>query len=169
MLVVKGGAKTSPRHKRRDPACWLVSARHDEAAGWTLPDPATALLGWAWQRWAIEVAQREQQTGFGLGEPHGWGPRAAGTAVQRAGWIYGLTVLAGLRTWGLGRAPAAPPTRWGRGSGRWALGQLWTSRRAALWDRGEGQPVWTRTGGNWGELADWLGTQPNVLRGASRT
>jgi hypothetical protein len=169
LLVVKGVAKTSPRHKRRDPAFWLVSARPDGAGGWMLPYPAPALLGWAWQRWEIEVAHREQKTGFGLGEPQCWGPRSAVTAVQLAGWLYGLTVLAGLRTWGLGRAPTAPSTRWWRGGGRWSLGQLWTSLRAELWDLGEFRPVWGRTGDNWWEMVDWLDAQTNTLLAASRT
>jgi hypothetical protein len=169
LLVVKGVAKTSPRHKRRDPAFWLVSARPDGAGGWTLPAAAPDLLGWAWQRWEVEVAHREQKTGFGLGEPQCWGPQSAVTAVQLAGWLYGLTVLTGLRTWGLGRAPTAPPTRWWRGGGRWSLGQLWTSLRAELWDLGEFRPVWSRTGGNWWEMTDWLDAQTNALLGASRT
>jgi DDE superfamily endonuclease len=169
LLGVKGVAKTSPRHKRRDPAFWLVSARRDETGAWALPYPAVDLLAWAWQRWEIEVAHREQKTGFGLGEPQCWGPRSAVTAVQLAGWIYGLTVLAGLRTWGLGRAPTAPATRWWRGGGRWSLGQLWTALRAECWDLGEFRPVWARTGGNWWEMTDWLGSQTNALLGASRT
>jgi hypothetical protein len=169
LLVVKGVAKQSPRHKRRDPAYWLVSARPTEAGGWELPYAATDLLGWAWQRWEIEVAHREQKTGFGLGEPQCWGPRSAVTSVQLAGWIYGLTVLTGLRTWGLGRAPSAPPTRWWRGSGRWSLGQLWTSLRAELWALGEFRPVWSRTGTNWWEMVDWQDAQTNALLGASRT
>jgi hypothetical protein len=144
LLVVKGIAKRSSRHKRRDPA-------------------------WAWQRWEIEVAHREQKTGFGLGDPQCWGPRSAVSAVQLVGWIYGLTVLTGIRTWGLGRAPTAPATRWWRGSGRWSLGQLWTGLRAELWELGEFQPVWTRTGGNWWEMADWIDAQTNALLGASRT
>lgn len=169
LLVVKGIAKRSPRHKRRDPAFWLVSARQTAGGRWDVPYAAGDLLSWAWQRWEIEVAHREQKTGFGLGDPQCWGPRAAVTAVQLAGWIYALTVLTGIRTWGLGRAPTAPATRWWRGSGRWSLGQLWTGLRAELWDLGEFQPVWTRTGGNWWEMTDWIDTHTNALLGASRT
>jgi hypothetical protein len=169
LLVVKGVAKTSPRHKRRDPAFWLVSARRRADGAWAVPYPAPDLLAWAWQRWEIEVAHREQKTGCGLGDPQCWGPRAAVTAVQFAGWVYGLTVLAGIRTWGLGRAPTAPATRWWRGSGRWSLGQLWTSLRAELWDLGEFRPVWQRTGSNWWEMVDWLDAQTNALLAAGRT
>jgi hypothetical protein len=169
LLAVKGIAKRSPRHKRRDPAFWLVSAARGEDEGWRLPYAATDLLAWAWQRWEAEVAHREQKTGFGLGEPQCWGPRSAVTAVQFAGWVYGLTVLAGLRVWGLGRAPTAPPTRWWRGSGRWSLGQLWSGLRGELWDLGEFRPVWTRTAANWWEMADWLAAHTNALLAASRT
>jgi hypothetical protein len=169
LLVVTGIAKRSPRHKRRNPAFWLVSARRGDDGAWGLPYPAEELLAWAWQRWEVEVAHREQKTGFGLGEPQCWGPRAAVTAVQLAGWIYGITVLAGLTAWGQGRAPTVPPTRWWRGGGRWSLGQLWTALRAELWDLGEFRPVWSRTGGNWWEMADWWDAQTNALLGASRT
>lgn len=169
LLVVKGIAKRSPRHKRRDPSFWLVTARADETGGWRLPYAAVALLAWAWQRWEIEVAHREQKTGFGLGQPQCWGPRSAVTAVQLAGWIYGLTVLAGITAWGLGPPPASPPPpRWWRGSGRWSLAQLWTRLRVECWAVGEFQPVWARTTGNWWEMADWLTAHANAVRGASR-
>lgn len=169
LLVVKGIAKRAARHKRRDPAFWLVSARIADDGIPQLPYPVIDLLAWAWQRWEIEVAHREQKTGFGVGEPQCWGPRSAVTAVQFAGWIYAVTVLTGLKAWGQGRAPSAPATRWWRGSGRWSLGQLWTSLRAECWQLGEFQPVWTRTTGNWWEMTDWLAAQTNALLGASRT
>jgi hypothetical protein len=169
LLAVRGVEKRSPRHKRRDPAFWLVAARRGEDGAWTLPHPAPDLLAWAWQRWEVEVAHREQKTGFGVGDPQCWGPRSAVTAVQVAGWIYGVTVLAGLRAWGLGRAPAAPAARWWPGGGRWSLGQLWTGLRAELWGLGEFRPVWRRTGGNWWEMVDWLDAQTNALLAAGRT
>jgi hypothetical protein len=169
LLVVKGIEKRSPRHKRRDPSFWLVSARQQADGAWQLPYPATDLLAWAWQRWEIEVAHREQKTGFGVGEPQCWGPRSAVTAVQLAGWIYGVTVLAGLLTWGQGRAPTAPATRWWHGSGRWSLGQLWTALRGEVWDAGDFRPVWSRSGSNWWEMVDWLDTQTNALLASGRT
>jgi hypothetical protein len=169
LLAVRGIEKRSPRHKRRDPSFWLASARRGADGAWGLPYPAVDLVAWAWQRWEVEVAHREQKTGFGVGEPQCWGPRSAVTAVQFAGWIYGLTVLAGIRAWGLGRAPTAPPTRWWRGSGRWSLGQLWTALRGELWDLGEFRPVWGRTGDNWWEMVDWLDAHTNALLAAGRT
>ena len=36
------------------------------AGGWALPLSAPELLGWAWQRWEIEVCHRELKAGFGL-------------------------------------------------------------------------------------------------------
>jgi hypothetical protein len=169
LLAVRGIEKRSPRHKRRDPSFWLVSARRHDDGAWRLPCPAPELLAWAWPRWEVEVAHREQKTGFGLGEPQCWGPRSTVRAVQLAGWIYGLLVLAGLRTWGQGRAPTAPATRWWRGSGRWSLGQLWTGVRTEVWDLGDFRPVWTRSGSNWWEMADWLDAQTDALLAAGRT
>lgn len=171
LLVVKGIAKRSRRHKRREPAFWLVSAvptgKRDHP--WTVPLPAADLVAWAWQRWEVEVAHRAQKTTFGLGEPQCWGPRSAVLAVQWVGWLYAVTVLTGLKVWGLERGPLSPPGRWWRGSGRWSLAQLGSELRAELWQLGEFQPVWSRTTGTWTEMADWLATQTNTLRGSSRT
>lgn len=169
LLVVRGIAKRSQKHKRREPAFWLVSAAPDGDGGWAPPWSATDLLAWAWQRWEVEVAHREQKTGFGLGEPQCWGPRSAVTAVQWAGWVYALLVLAGIQAWGLGTGPLRPPGKWWGGSGRWSLARLWSGLRAELWDLGEFQPVWRRTGDNWWEIGDWAAAQTNALLAASRT
>jgi hypothetical protein len=170
LLVVKGIAKRSPAHKRREPAYWLVSAVRDAAGGWRLPWPARDLLAWAWQRWEVEVAHREQKTSFGLGETQCWGARSAVAAVQLAGWVYAVTVLAGLRTWGLGPAPATVTRpRWWRGGGRWSVGHLLQAIRAEVWDLGEFRPVWQGTAGNWWEIGDWWAAQTNVLLAADRT
>jgi hypothetical protein len=168
LLVVKGVDRRA-RRQRREPAYWLVSAAPTADGGWALPHPAADLLAWAWQRWEVEVAHREQKTGFGLGEPQCWGPTAAVAAVQWAGWCYGLLVLAGVATWGLGRGPLPPAGRWWRGGGRWSLAQLWAGLRAEVWDLGEFRPVWSRTAGDWWEMADWVAAQTNALLGASRT
>jgi hypothetical protein len=169
LLVVKGVARHG-RRVRRDPTYWLVSAEATDDGGWTLPFPAADLLAWAWQRWEGEVAHREQKTTFGLGDPQCWGSRSTVTAVQFAGWLYGLVVLTGLTVWGLGRAPAGTPTtRWWRGSGRWSPAQLWAGLRGELWDLGEFRPVWGRTPLNWPEMADWAAAQTNALLSASHT
>ena len=138
--------------------------------GWALPLPAAELLAWAWQRWEIEVAHREQKTTFGLGDPQCWTPRSTVTSVQVAGWLYGVVLLTGLTVWGLGRPPAeVPTTRWWRGSARWSPDQLWTALRSELWDLGEVRPVWGGTACNWPEMADWAAAQTNALRAASLT
>ena len=116
------------------------------------------------------MAHREQKTTFGLGDPQCWRAASTVAAVQFAGWLYGLLLLAGLLAWGLRRAPAGAPTaRWWRGSGRWSLAHLWAGLRAELWDLGEFRPVWGRTPRNWPEMADWAAAQTNALLGASHT
>jgi hypothetical protein len=170
LLVVKGIAKRSPAHKRREPAYRLATAVATDDGGWQLPWPARELLAWAWQRWEVEVAHREQKTSFGLGEAQCWGPRSSVAAVQFAGWVYAVTVLAGLRTWGLGPAPATVTRpRWWGGSGRWSVGQVLQAIRAEVWDWGDFRPVWQGTTGNWWEIGDWWAAHTNVLLAADRT
>lgn len=168
LLVVKGSDPARGKRKR-DARFWLVSAAPDDAGGWALPWPAAALLGWAWQRWELEVAHRELKTTFGLGEPQAWSPRAAVLTVQWAAWAYAVLVLAGIRAWGLGRGPVAPPGRWWAGAGRWSLARLWQGIRQEVWGEREFHRVWLRTGGNWDEMADWLALQTNATLAASRT
>ncbi len=62
---VVAGVRGQGRRRRRDPAFWLVTAVEREGQG-VLPHPATGILGWAWQRWAIEVRHREVKSGFGV-------------------------------------------------------------------------------------------------------
>ena len=84
-----------------------------------------------------------------------------------------MTVLAGLRTWGLGPAPATVRwflrPRWWGGSGRWSVGQLLGAIRAEVWDLGDFRPVWAGTTGNWWEIGDWWAAHTNVLLAADRT
>lgn len=168
LVVVKG---SDARHgkRRRDPRYWLVSAVADASGGWALPWPAEALMGWAWQRWELEVAHRELKTGFGLGEPQGWSPGAAVLTVQWAAWAYALLVLAGLRAWGLGPGPVGAPGRWWGGSGRWSLARLWQGLRGELWGERDFHRVWLRTGGEWDAMTDWLALKTNATLAASRT
>jgi hypothetical protein len=169
LLVVKGVDRHG-RKVRREPTYWLVSAQATADGGWDLPYPAPDLLAWAWQRWEGDVAHREQKTTFGLGDPQCWGPTSTVTAVQWAGWLYGVLMLTGIKVWGLGRPPAsAPTTRWWRGSGRWSPAHLWAAVRAEAWDLGEFQPVWHGTPFSWPQFADWAAAQTNALLSASHT
>lgn len=166
LLVVKGTDRRAQKI-RRDPAFWLVNAVRDRAGGWRLPYPAAQLLAWAWQRWELEVAHRELKSGFGLGQAQCWSGRAAIFSVQWAAWVYAVCVLAGLRAWGLGRGPLAPPGRWWRGGGRWSLDRLWQGFRQELWREAEFHPVSSATRGIWWEMADWLVAKTNATLAAS--
>jgi hypothetical protein len=94
LLVVKGVDRHG-RTVRREPTDRLISAQATADGGGALPYPAADLLAWAWQRWEIEVAHREQKTTFGLGEVQGWGATATVTTTQWTGWLSGLVVLTG--------------------------------------------------------------------------
>ncbi len=168
LLVVKGSDPARGKRKR-DARFWLVSAVPDGQGGWVLPWSAPTLLGWAWQRWELEVAHRELKTGFGLGEPQGWSPAAAVLTVQWAAWAYAVFVLAGLRAWGLGPGPVRAPGRWWAGSGRWSLARLWQGLRGELWGERDFHRVWLRTGGAWDEMTDWVALKTNATLAASRT
>lgn len=166
LLVVRG---SDPRHgkRRRDPAFWLVSAAERDGR-WRLPLPPPVLLGWAWQRWEVEVAHRELKTGFGLGEPQCWSPTAAVLTVQWAGALYATTLLAGLRAWGLGPGPLAPPGAWWAGAGRWSLGTLWQGFRQELWGDADFRRVWAGPATDPLEITDWAAARTNAVLAARR-
>lgn len=151
-LIVVGGqerwaGKKKAHRQRRQPAFFLVSALSSDQ-GWQLPLPLPDLLVWLWQRWELEVAHREMKSGLGVGEKQCWNQRSAEVAVQWSVWVYALLLLAGYRTWGLCGGPRSP-ARWWPGAKRWSLNTLWRAFRSALWDKGEFQALWTRSGDNW--------------------
>jgi hypothetical protein len=166
LLVVRG---SDPRHgkRRREPAFWLVSAVA-RGGRWRLPARPQELLAWAWQRWEVEVAHRELKTGFGLGEPQCWSPTAAVLTVQWAAALYATALLAGLRAWGLGRGPHAPPGAWWAGAGRWSLGTLWQGLRQELWRDGDFRRVWAGTAPDPAEITDWAAAKTNAVLAARR-
>ncbi|MFN8593366.1 MAG: transposase [Thermomicrobiales bacterium] len=168
LLVVKGSDPARGKRKRVA-RFFLVSAVADGTGDWTLPWPAADLLAWAWQRWELEVAHRELKTTFGLGEPQAWSPVAAVLTVQWAAWVYAILVLAGVRAWGLGPGPVSAPGRWWGGSGRWSLARLWHGLRQELWQETGFHRVCSRTGDDWGKMADWVGLKTNAALTASHT
>jgi hypothetical protein len=168
LLVVKGSDPRRGR-KRRPATFWLVNAIADDTERWMLPWPVEHLLGWAWQRWELEVAHRELKTSFGLGEPQGWSPTAAVLTVQWAAWAYAVLVLAGIRAWGLGPGPVRAPGRWWPGSGRWSLARLWQGYRQEVWGEREFYRLFLPSGDTWGEMLDWLTLRTNATLSASRT
>jgi hypothetical protein len=134
LVVVRGLDRVRRGHRRqRRPAFWLVSALRQVDGTWGLPWPVEQLLGWAWQRWEIEVTHRELKCGFGIGESQCWNPTATVLSVQWRVWVWSLLVLSAYRVWGMERGPVRPLGGWWRGGGRWSFGQLWQAVRAELW------------------------------------
>ena len=143
LLVVRGiKQRRRGRLIQRDPTFLLVSAVRDRAGGWQLPFPAADLLGWAWQRWEVEVMHRELKAGFGLGEQQAWHPTAALTVIQWVVWTYAALLLAGYRAWGWDTGP--PRAAWQRPR-RWTARDVAGAVRAELWQAsGEPlRPLWT--------------------------
>ncbi|HET6660178.1 MAG TPA: hypothetical protein VFH16_09700 [Rubrobacter sp.] len=172
LIAVSGRKATKkkgrPTTKERKPAYWLVTAIRAQQGGWALPYPAEELLFWAWQRWEVEVAHREMKTGFGLGEAQCWGPRSAVMSVRWGAWVYGVMVLSGFRTWGLGVGTMRPAGRWWGGSRRWSMGSLWRGYRAELWGTGEFRPILVPTRGGWPEKEGLLAGMNNAASGSLR-
>jgi len=172
LLVVRGLDRVRRGHRRqRQPAFWLVSAVQQNGI-WALPAPAEQLLGWAWQRWEIEVTHRELKCGFGIGESQCWNATATVLSVQWRVWVWSVLVLSAYRVWGLGRArpaaeadgtateprgcPLPPLGRWWPGGARWSFGDLWQAVRQELWQlHAFPQEVWRITGNQ--PENDWRG------------
>jgi hypothetical protein len=143
LLVVGGSHRPTDRY-RREPLAFLVSARKTPKGAWVLPESVTDLVGWAWQRWEVEVMHRELKSGFGLGDQQQWHPVSAALVIPWVVWTYAMLVLAAHETWGTSPPPAAS---------RWYRGRRWTPREALSAVR---QEVWT------GQLLA-LGPVPTVM------
>lgn len=135
LFVVKGMhrkvGKKKPHWKHRKPSFYLVSAVQINRE-WQLPLPTETILAWLWQRWELEVAQREMKSDFGVGEKQCWNPRSSISSVEWRVWVYALLLLSAYRSWGLLQAPAIP-TRWWQGATCWSFNTLWRQYRSALW------------------------------------
>jgi len=171
LIVVKGlhrwVGKKKPHYKHRGPSFYLVSAVPATQGGWQLPLPITTLLTWLWQRWEIEVAHREMETGFGLGEKQCWNKRSAILSVQWSAWVYAILLLAGYRSWGLCSGPPTP-ARWWPGAKRWSFTTLWRSYRSELWNQHEFRALCSTSLNDWWNIPSWLTGLSNSVAAASR-
>jgi hypothetical protein len=168
LIVVRGmDRKVKGRRVQRDPAFYLVSAAQLEKQ-WVLPLPIETLLTWAWQRWELEVSHREMKSSFGLGEKQCWNTRSAVTSVQWSAWVYALLLLAGYRTWGLLKGPAAP-ARWSKSAKRWSFNTLWRAYRADLWGSQDFLAVCSLSMDNWRKKEAWLAAFHNASAAAARS
>jgi hypothetical protein len=166
LLVVKG-VKESPSRRRREPTYLLVSALGDGTGGWRLPLPLEELLGWAWQRWELEVLHRAIKSGFGLGQQQQWSAQGTVGAVHWITWLAGALTLSGYRTWGTEAPHEGRCGKWWRPP-RWTLATCLGELRRDVWDLGEFQPVWARSPDNWGEMEAWFAVPTNPLHGYQR-
>lgn len=171
MLIVVRGKKRKNKHGhlyRRQPLPFVVNAVQDVHGNWVLPLPLETLLFWAWQRWELEVCHRETKSIFGLGHKQCFNPKAAVLSVQWSAWVYALLLLAGYRTFGLARAPDVP-TRWWRGSSRWAFATLLRAFRAAFWGQHDFRPLFTPSQDNWVGKQAYLTALRNSVYAAMRS
>jgi hypothetical protein len=164
LLVVRGIKQR--RHGRivqRDPTFLVVSAVRDRGGAWQLPFPVAELLGWAWQRWEVEVMHRELKAGFGLGEQQAWHATTALTVIQWVVWTY-AALLAGYRAWGWEAGP--PSAAWQRRR-RWTARDVAAAVRTELWQtsREPLRPLWTTIRGTPPEmqLGPWPIAPPALL------
>jgi hypothetical protein len=164
LVVVKGidrGAGASRR--QRDPQFFLVSAQ-TRGEDWALPWPVAELLGWAWQRWEVEVMHRELKSAFGLGDQQAWSVQGTTGTLAWVLWSYALLVVTGYRVWGLGPSPGSDLGRWWRPR-RWSISRLLQELRAECWHTSEFTPVWRRSPDAWPAMEAWRATQTNAALG----
>jgi hypothetical protein len=169
LLVIKGIDRIrNGRRIQRAPTFQLVSAVQRDGQ-WVLPFPAEDLLGWAWQRWEIEVTHRELKTDFGVGESQAWSPSGTVLSVQWRVWVWSVAVLAGYRVWGLTPGPLRALGRWWRSPRRWSFGTLWQGYRQDLFGLPDFQPRWSATPTTWTEILEQPPPWDAALLGSRQT
>lgn len=167
-IVVQGVDRRDVRPKQfRKAQFWCLTAAPIPDGGWRLPMSLAEALGWAWQRWEVEVMHRELKSGHGLGDQQAFSDTGAAEVTAWVVWTYALFVLAGFRTWGLGPPPMARLNRWWTPR-RWSFTHLWQGLRQELWHAGEFQPVWARSPDKWHEMTTWYHTWSNAALGYQR-
>lgn len=165
LIVVKGIERGhGVTRRQRDPQYFLVSAVVQDAGGWDLPLPLADLLGWAWQRWEVEVMHRELKSGFGLGTQQAWSASGAIGTTAWVLWTYALVILVTYEVWGLGPAPGPDLGRWYRPR-RWSIGRARQELRTELWQLAELRPRWQGVPDPWAEMEAWIATKTTAVLG----
>jgi hypothetical protein len=165
LIVVRGIAHgMGVRRRQREPQYFVVSAQESAPGTWTLPLPLAELLGWAWQRWEVEVMHRELKSSFGLGDQQAWSDRGARDTTAWVLWTYAVLILTGYRCWGLGPAPGPDSGRWWRPR-RWSIGRLLQEVRAELWQTVAIAPTWRWSPDTWAEMTGWMTTHTTAALG----
>lgn len=165
LIVVKGIDQVRANHRRRrDPQYFVCSAVEVAPDQWGLPLPLAELLGWAWQRWEVEVMHRELKSSWGLGDQPAWSANGAIGTTAWVLWTYALVILVAYDVWGLGPAPGPELGRWYRPR-RWSIGRVRQELRAELWHLAEFRPRWQGMPDGWGEMERWIGTHTTAVLG----
>ncbi len=168
LLVVKGiDQGTGTSHRQRDPQYFLVTAQRHADGTWQLPLPVETLLGWAWQRWEVEVMHRELKSGFGLGQGQAWTSSGVQQTTRWVLWSYALVVLTAYQVWGHPSPDGGVVGRWHQPR-RWSVGRAVQQVRAELWQMPEFSPRWTTSPDAWAEITTWWSTQSTAVLGQRR-
>jgi hypothetical protein len=153
MLISVRGQTCSraERKRRRDSVFYLVKAVPGGDGQWQLLFPLETLLGWAWQRWELEVVHREIKSDFGLGDKQCFNPHAAVTSVQWSAWVYSLLTFTAYQRLGTA-AHVKRPTAWQRHPRRWTLHTVldafrreFTTHPDFSWLRSASRAVWQKS------------------------
>lgn len=168
LIVVKGIKRgTGVTRRQRDPQFFLVSAVPTPVGGWGLPMPLVEVLGWAWQRWEVEVMHRELKSGFGLGQGQAWSAAGVQDTTRWVLWSYAVLILTAYQQWGMASPAGGARGRWHQPR-RWSVGRALQQVRSEVWQLPEFSPAWTATPDAWAEIAAWWQTQTLAILGQRR-